>query len=143
MPRKLWSCPKCGHRFVTRNLWHSCGRYRVADHFRGKPPVLRQIYRAFTSLVRDCGPVTIYAQKTRIVCMVSVRFAGAVVRKNSVQCGLWLRRRVAHPALARIEAFGPDSYGHYFRFTDPAQLDADFADLVREAYATRLESPLL
>ena len=33
--RPLWRCGKCGHRFVTKNLWHSCGRYRLADHFKG------------------------------------------------------------------------------------------------------------
>jgi hypothetical protein len=39
--KPLWRCPKCGHRFVTRNLWHSCRRYRLVDHFTGKPPALR------------------------------------------------------------------------------------------------------
>src|SRR5262249_33103523 len=24
----LWTCPRCGARLVTRNLWHSCGRFR-------------------------------------------------------------------------------------------------------------------
>ncbi len=81
--------------------------------------------------------MTIYAQKTRIVCMVSVRFAGAIVRKNSVQCGLWLRRRAEHPALQTIETLGPQSHVHYFQFTDPSQLDGAFAKLVREAYAAK------
>jgi hypothetical protein len=57
--RKLWKCPRCGHRFVTRNLWHSCGRHRVDEHFEGKDPVVRRIYRAFVKRVRACGPVTI------------------------------------------------------------------------------------
>ena len=37
----LWRCPKCGHRFVTRNIWHSCGHYRLADHFEGKASLVR------------------------------------------------------------------------------------------------------
>ena len=28
--KPLWTCPKCGHSFVTRNIWHSCNRYRRA-----------------------------------------------------------------------------------------------------------------
>ena len=35
--RPLWRCPECGHTFVTRNLWHSCGRYTLDPHFAGKP----------------------------------------------------------------------------------------------------------
>jgi len=80
--------------------------------------------------------MTVYAQKTRIVFMVRVRFAGAVTHKDWLQVGLWLTRRAEHPALLRIEAYGPDSFGHYFRFSEPSQLDRKFAALVREAYAT-------
>jgi len=33
------------------------------------------------------------------------------------------------------EDFGQLGYGHHFRFREPAELDAAFAALVREAYA--------
>jgi len=131
-----WKCPSCGHRFASANLWHSCGRYRIADHLAGKDPIVKRMYRRFVQLVRSCGKVTIYAQKTRIVCMVDVRFAGAVLRKHSLECGLWLDREAPHPARVRIEPLGRGSYANYFRFTDPSQLDESFASLVREAHAS-------
>jgi hypothetical protein len=134
----LWACPHCRHRFVTRNLSHSCGRYRVADHFRGKAPAVRSTYRKFVGIVRGCGPVTIYAQKTRIVCMVRVRFASVIAKKNSLQCGLWLRRPVEHPAIFRMDRYGPESFYPLFRFSDPSQIDVAFRDLVREAYGAHL-----
>jgi hypothetical protein len=43
----LWTCPKCGHAFVSPNLWHSCGRYELDDHFRGRPPGLRRLFDRF------------------------------------------------------------------------------------------------
>lgn len=27
----LWTCPKCGAKLVTRNMWHSCGEATLAD----------------------------------------------------------------------------------------------------------------
>jgi hypothetical protein len=38
MPKRatLWQCPKCEHRFASRNLRHSCGNYRLADHFKNR-----------------------------------------------------------------------------------------------------------
>jgi len=132
--RPLWRCPKCGHRFVTRNIWHSCGRYRLADHFKGRPRTLRQAFDRFVGLARACGPVTVYAQKTRIVLQVRVRFAGAVVRSEWVDAGLWLKRRAVHPRLARVESFGRLGYGHHFRLQDPADVDEALGRLVREAY---------
>lgn len=135
-PKPLWRCPKCGHRFVTKNLWHSCGNYRLADHFKGKPAVIRETFDAFSKLVRGMGPVTIYAEKTRIVCMVRARFAGAIARTKWLECGMWLRRKAEHPRLHKIEQYGPDSFGHKFRFDGPEQLDEAFARLLREAYRT-------
>jgi hypothetical protein len=132
----LWRCPRCGHRFVTRNLWHSCGRYRLADHFAGKPATLRATFRRWVSIARACGPVTVYAQKTRIVLQARVRFAGAVVRGQWLDVGLWLKRRVTHPRVHRIEDFGHLGYGVHFRLTDPADIDGRLAALVREAYRT-------
>jgi len=137
----VWKCPKCGHRFTSRNLPHSCGRHRVADHLRDAALSIKQTYRRFTQIVRACGKVTIYAQKTRIVCMVDVRFASAIVRKNSLECGLWLDRRAEHPALMRIETYKNAEY-HYFRFHDPSQLDPEFERLVQEAYAAHSRSVL-
>jgi hypothetical protein len=131
----LWRCPKCGHRFVTRNLWHSCGRYRLSDHFVGRPPALRATFRRWVEVARACGRVTVYAQKTRIVIQARVRFAGAVVHGSWLEATLWLRRRVTHPRLHRIEAFGRLGYGAHFRLTAPADIDRELVDLMREAYA--------
>ena len=133
--RALWKCPKCGHRFVTRNLWHSCGRYRLADHFRDTDPVVRDVFDRFWAIARSCGPATRYAQKTRIVFQVRVRFASVTTRKHGLDATLWLRRRVEHPRVWRVEVLPPGDFIHHFRLTDPPQLDGAFALLVREAYA--------
>lgn len=133
--RPLWRCPRCGHRFVTKNLWHSCGRYRLSSHFAGKPPALRAAFRRWVAIARKHGPVTVYAQKTRIVLQVRVRFAGAVVRSTWLDAGLWLRRRAAHPCLVRTEDFGRLGYGHHFRLEHPDDIDAGLEALMGEAYA--------
>jgi hypothetical protein len=137
--RVLWKCPRCGHRFVSRNLWHSCVRIRLGDHFRGKAPIVRQLFDAWASQVRACGPITCYAQKTRIVFQARVRFASAMTRRDWLEVGLWLRRRARHPRLWRVESLGQLGYGHHFRLQRPADLDQELARLVREAYQAARE----
>lgn len=139
--RPLWRCPKCGHRFVTKNLWHSCGRYRLADHFKGKSRVVRQTFDRFVELAKACGPVTVYAQKTRIVIQGRVRFAGAVVHRDWLDAGLWLKRHAEHRCLSRIESFGRLGYGHHFRLRQPGDIDEALAGLVREANAIGQQAP--
>lgn len=140
-PKPLWKCPRCGHRFVTRNLWHSCVRVPVRAHFRGPAARLYPTYRAWAALARACGPVTIYAQKTRIVFQARVRFAGAVVRAGYLDASLWLHRRVRHPRLRRTESFGALGYGLHFRLAEPGDIDAALGRLVREAYESARSGP--
>jgi hypothetical protein len=136
MPAKppLWKCPKCGHRFVTRNLWHSCVRVPVANHFRGKPIERKKTWDRWLKIARECGPVNAYAQKSRIVIMSRVRFAGAVVRASYLDANLWLRRRVDHPRLRRVEDYGALGFGHHFRLETPTDIDAPLEALMHEAY---------
>ena len=131
--KPLWTCPRCGHRFITRNLWHSCGRYRIEDHFRGKDPITRQLYRELRCLVRQFGSVTVYAQKTRIVFQNRGRFVGVQVRKNRLELGLWLKRRREHPRLYKIEFYPPSDYVHRIRLSDLSEIDSVLASFVKEA----------
>ena len=96
--------------------------------------MLRATFRRWVAIARACGPVTVYAQKARIVLQARVRFAGAVVRARWLDAGLWLRRRVKHPRVHRIEDFGRLGYGVHFRLTSPTDIDAQIVKLMREAY---------
>jgi hypothetical protein len=139
--RPLWTCPDCGHRFVTPRLWHSCRRYRLSDHFKGKDPIVRELFNHFRSAVRKIGPVTIYAQKTRIVFQVRSRFAGCMPRVHWLDCGFWLKRRARHHRVRRIETIEGRDYIHYFRLTRPEELDSRLLELLREAYSVGAQDP--
>ena len=134
----LWTCPKCGHRFVTRNMWHSCKRVPLSAVLRGVPKAHAAVFRRFRELLREQGPLIAFARRPRtVVFQVRVRFAGIHFRKAWVDANLWLERRASHPRLARVQAFsaiGSHGYAHYFHFTDPAQLDRAFGRLAAEAY---------
>jgi hypothetical protein len=133
--KPLWRCLRCGHRFVTKNLWHSCGRYKLADHFKGKPKILRETFGKLVLAAKKFGRVTVYAQKTRIVFQGRVRFGGAVVKKDWVEGRLWLKRRIKHPRLIRVESYGNLGYGLHFKLQNPNDIDEPLVELMGEAYA--------
>jgi hypothetical protein len=107
----------------------------LADHFSNRSRVVRQLFDEWRALARACGPVTVYAQKTRIVFQARVRFAGAVVHDDWLDASIWLKRRVEHPCLHRIESFGPLGFGIHFRLTSATDIDRDLGVFMREAYA--------
>ena len=89
---ELWTCPKCGAQFISKNLWHSCVKgLKIADLFAKSEPQVLQVFRKFEKLVRACGPVTRIVQKSRVVFMVRVRFTGGYPRKQYFDCGFFFK----------------------------------------------------
>jgi hypothetical protein len=134
--KALWTCPKCGHRFVTPNMWHSCSRHTLDEAFGRSTLEARAGFERFVSLVERCGPVTVIPQKTRIVLMARVRFAGATVLRNRVRLNFALTRRLEAPWITRIESYGPRWNAHQFVARDPADVDAipELPALLCESY---------
>ena len=132
--RELWVCPRCRHAFASKNLWHSCVRVRLAEHFKGKPPERKQTYDAWIAAARACGKVTAYAQKSRITIMASVRFAGVSVRKGHLVAHLWMHRRVEHPLLKKTDDYGKLGFVHIFHLTQPGDVDGRLKTFMKEAY---------
>jgi uncharacterized C2H2 Zn-finger protein len=130
----LWRCPKCGARFVSRNMWHSCGRFAVEDLFaRSEPHVLR-LFRKFAKIVRECGRVRMIPQKTRVVFMDRVRFAGAYPRKSYLLVGFALPRRLKSPRMKKIEEYAPHFIGHLTEIRSETDLDDELRRWIRESF---------
>lgn len=132
--RPLWRCPRCGKRYVTRNLWHSCGRHPLATHFRGKPDA-RALFDMFRRTLEAIGPVRVVSNKTGIAFMVRVRFAGVTsVRRDSLRCGLWLPRPVRSKRWVREERLGPRTFIYLFDVHRPRDFTAEIRRYLRESY---------
>ena len=134
--RPLWTCPRCGHRFVTANIWHSCSRHSLDESFERSTPEAREAFDRYAELVSACGPIEVIAQKTRIVIMGRVRFAGATVLRDRVRLNIALTRRVNAPWVERIESYGARWNAHRFVARSRADVDAiaDLPALVCEGY---------
>lgn len=132
----LWTCPRCGHRFVTANLWHSCTRRTLDDAFARTTTDARAGFDRFAELAARCGPVEVIAQKTRIVIMGRVRFAGAEVLRDRVRLNLALTRTLEAPWVKRIETYGPRWNTHRFEVRCRADVDAiiELPALLCESY---------
>jgi hypothetical protein len=131
----LWTCPKCGAKFVSANMSHSCGRYRVEDLFAKSVPHLLEVYLALEEIVEACGPVITIPQKTRLVFMVRMRFASVYPRKTNLRVGLIMTRRLDdEPRVEKIETYGPQTIANYLRIDRVEQLDKHVRRWVKEAY---------
>jgi hypothetical protein len=100
--RAVWSCPKCGARLVSRNLWHSCGQFTLEALFAGAAPGVLELAREYVAMLQSLGDVQVLAQKTRLVCVARVRFAGLSPRKRGFQAPFALHRWLDNPRIVPL-----------------------------------------
>jgi hypothetical protein len=130
----LWRCPDCGQTFVTRNMPHSCAVQGLDAHFAGAPPGLRETFDALVAAVRDHGPVTVNATRSRITFQTQIRFAGIdAPRRDHLLANFVLTRPVQNERLARVEHVPPYYYVHRVRLERPEDVDAELRAWLAEA----------
>lgn len=135
MQRPLWTCPRCGRTFANRNQTHTCAQLSDVDrHFAGAAPVVRSCFDRVLAVVRQCGPVEVLAEKSRIALHVRMSFAAFTPRRQWLDGHLILAREVDSPRFRKVEVYSPHNILHAFRLTAPEQVDAEFAAWLAEAY---------
>ena len=134
-PPPLWLCPRCGAKLITRNMWHSCGNYTLGDLFAHSEPNVIQAFRKLAAMVRECGPVTVVPQKTRVVFQLRVRSLGCVPRRSYLLCTFEFTRRKPHPRFRKVTTYARLWHGHELRVDSREELDGEVRGWIRESYA--------
>jgi hypothetical protein len=117
-------------------VWHSCTLITLNEAFARSTPEASAAFERFADLAATCGPIEVIAQRTRIVIMGRVRFAGATVLRDSVRLNIALARRLEAPWIERIDPYGPRWNAHRFIVRTTADVDAiaELPAIVCEGY---------
>lgn len=109
--------------------------WTVASHLEGKPRIVVELYEQFARHVGACGPHEIAVSKTAIVFKGPVRgFAGVTPRQSRLSGFLDLERVVDRPPITRVSDYTAKLWIHRFVLTEATDIDADFVQLIGEAY---------
>ena len=131
---RLWHCPKCGARLVSRNLWHSCGRFTLEALCSGSTPGILVAARKYVKLLESLGDVQVLPQKTRLVAVARVRFAGLYPRKDHFMASFALHRWLTNRRIIKTVDYGPRWRAHYVRIASAADLDGELRAWLQESH---------
>jgi Domain of unknown function (DUF5655) len=132
--RPLWTCPKCGRSFAIRNQSHACLSLSADEHLADKTPLARAIYGSVVTALQGCGEFRVHAQKTRIAFISRMSFAGIRATKNWVDLSFIMPVPIDDERIRKLVLYGPTSWGHTVRITDPALVDAGIGAWLCEAW---------
>jgi Domain of unknown function (DUF5655) len=130
----LWLCPRCGARLVSRNLWHSCVQVTLEELFASSEPSVLELARTYVSMLHSLGDVQVIPQRTRLVCVARVRFAGLSPRKDGFLASFSLHRWLDSPRIVKTADYGPRWRSHYVLVQSQADLDDELMTWLQEAH---------
>jgi hypothetical protein len=117
-------------------MGHSCGRFTLENLFAKASPGVLDLARQYVVMLRALGDVQILPQKTRLVCVARVRFAGLYPRKDGFRAAFALRRKVRNPRIVKIDTYGPKWQGHFIDVRSAADLDDELRGWLQESHDT-------
>jgi hypothetical protein len=82
------------------------------------------------------GDVQVIPQKTRLVCVARVRFAGLYPRKHGFRVAFALRRWLNSPRIVKTADYGPKWRGHFVDIRSVGDLDEQLQSWLQEAHDT-------
>ncbi len=133
--RPLWRCPACSRFFANRNQTHTCGRHTLRSHFEGRSREVKALYQRFVALVRQCGPVRVVPEKSRIAFQARMSFAAVALRNTHIVGHLVLASPQSHCCFRRIDTISRRNHVHHFVLYRTTDLTEAFAGFIRDAYA--------
>jgi len=132
-----WICPDCGAPFANANASHSCVRIAVTERFAGAAPTVREAFDRLVELASVDGPMSVVAQKTRIVFAAPMRFVAVQVHRDRLTGHVLAERPFEHVVVIEIvpNAYDTGLFLHRLSIRSADELDDAFAAFVREAAA--------
>ena len=130
----LWLCPRCGARLVSRNLWHSCVQVTLEELFARSEPSVLELARTYVAMLHSLGDVQVIPQKTRLVCVARVRFAGLSPRRHAFLASFSLHRWLDSPRIVKTVDYGPRWRSHHVLVQSQTDLDDELRTWLQEAH---------
>lgn len=132
--RPMWTCPQCGRSYAIRNQAHACLDLSADEYLAGKGSLARSIYGSVVAALEACGAFRVHPQKTRIAFISRMSFAGISATKSWVDLSIILPAPSDDYRIRKLVLYGPTSWGHTLRITDPGEVDAQVRDWLCEAW---------
>ena len=130
-----WSCPDCVRTFAQRPTLHSCVPSDVQAALREVPPLLLPVVHRLMALVDDWPDVRWEFASGSFMAKVPTTFLRVRPRSRDVQVTFMLDRVVDEfPVTEHIQQ-SARRVAHAVHVDDPAQVDGQLLNWLREAHA--------
>ncbi|MBT7996394.1 MAG: hypothetical protein HN691_16110 [Bacteroidetes bacterium] len=141
----MWTCTKCGQKFIYKNANHSCRDKSVENYLHGKSGHTIGLFFHFLEEFNKIGEIVLHPAKTRISFAAQIRF-GYIHRlgKDYIDVVFQFRQNYLDENQFYKIAQVPESsiFNHYVRIKQKEDVNEDLRNYMRIAYDIGLRKHL-
>jgi len=131
----MWTCGKCGQRFVNKNQSHSCGKFSVERFLEGKSGYAIGLFRYFLTEYRKIGPFDLHPVKTRIALVSQMRFCAVnKIGLDHIDIHLVLTEQYSSDCFRKTDNLGNRFFVHHLRIHSKSDVTSEVRKYMRLAY---------
>ena len=108
--------------------------FTVSQHFEGKDPAVKSIYKRLLTETRKFGPVIEEPKKTSIHLVSKSAFAGVRTQKAALILNVKSAAPIKDPRFPKTEKLSASRYHQEVKLISPADVDASLIGWLKEAY---------
>jgi predicted transport protein len=105
----------------------------VAAHFKGREPLVREIYDRLVDAAKQFGPVKEEPKKTSIHLARKTAFAGVATRRDALILTLKSTADIRSPRIIKRDQASANRWYLEVKLTDPKQVDKQIAAWLERA----------
>lgn len=110
------------------------GPYTVEQHFAGRSPEVRKIYRRLLAASRALGPVAEEAKKTSIHLVAKTAFAGVATRREVLILTLKSEADIESPRVGKREHASAHRWHLEIKLARADEVDAELSEWLARSY---------
>jgi hypothetical protein len=136
--KNLWTCPKCGRIFEKKNQVHSCRRYPLEKHFKGKEDVAKPLFNDLKAKIkRSIGPIKVISLPCCIHFFGLFDFAAVFPLKDKIRIHFALDHKLKSSRVDKSSKYSASRFMHSIDIESKKRIDKELIGWLKEAYHLR------
>ncbi len=128
-----WICPKCGRKFHTERLYHSCEVVTMDDHLNKSKPEIKKLALTLIKKVLLWKNVQVTPLKSMILITAGNNFMSIKPRKTNLEIEFILSEEINEFPIYKTMKYGK-KFVHFVKMDSKENLNPQLMNWLKTAY---------
>jgi len=130
----MWTCPNCERIFQKKNQQHSCKKYPIENHFKGKELMKDLFHYLYDEMNKHVGRCKIVSLPCCIHLFGNYDFMAILPKKTELEIRFILDRKITSSRIENHVPVSAKNYKNILRISSRNDIDDELLKWLKESY---------